>query len=200
MAIPVAGHLHEKNGFYYVILNLRDEQGKRKPKWIPTGLTIKGNKKKAEQMLMDARKEYADRPIVKMQDEMLFADYMISWLNIVKPTVRLTTFASYDNMVRSSIAPHFRKTGITLRALQPKDIQDFYSEKLKTVKPNSVIHYHANIHKALKTAVKLDMIPVNPADRVERPKKTPLWLLFTIRMKSIGCLSWQRERGLSLAL
>ena len=34
-----------------------------------------------------------------------------------------------------------------------------------------MIHYHANIHKALKYAVKIDLIPTNPADKVERPKK-----------------------------
>ena len=34
-----------------------------------------------------------------------------------------------------------------------------------------MLHYHANIHKALKYAVKLDLIAVNPADKVERPKK-----------------------------
>ena len=31
--------------------------------------------------------------------------------------------------------------------------------------------YHANIHKSLRYAVKLDLIPSNPADKVERPKK-----------------------------
>ena len=34
-----------------------------------------------------------------------------------------------------------------------------------------MIHYHAAIHKALKYAVKIDLIPANPADKVERPKK-----------------------------
>ena len=34
-----------------------------------------------------------------------------------------------------------------------------------------MIHYHAIIHRALKYAVKMDMIPANPADRIERPKK-----------------------------
>lgn len=33
------------------------------------------------------------------------------------------------------------------------------------------IHYHAIIHSALKYAVKMDLIPFNPADKVERPKK-----------------------------
>ena len=47
----------------------------------------------------------------------------------------------------------------------------FYQEQLQRVKPASVNHYHANIHKALKYAVKNDMIPTNPADKVERPKQ-----------------------------
>ena len=43
--------------------------------------------------------------------------------------------------------------------------------QLQRVSASSVIHYHANIHKALKYAVKIDLIDVNPADKVERPKK-----------------------------
>lgn len=39
------------------------------------------------------------------------------------------------------------------------------------MKPNTVIHYHAVIHRALKYAVKTDLIDVNPADKVDRPKK-----------------------------
>ena len=74
-------------------------------------------------------------------------------------------------MVKRVIAPYFWERRITLQGLTPKDIQDFYLEKLKTVSASSVIHYHANIHRALKHAVKLDLIPTNPADKVDRPKK-----------------------------
>ena len=58
-----------------------------------------------------------------------------------------------------------------LRDLKATDIQAFYMEQLKRVKANSVIHYHANIHKALKYAVKIELIDSNPADKIERPKK-----------------------------
>ena len=51
------------------------------------------------------------------------------------------------------------------------DIQSFYQKQLERVKPNTVIHYHAIIHRALKYAVKTDLIDVNPADKVDRPKK-----------------------------
>ena len=42
---------------------------------------------------------------------------------------------------------------------------------MERVKPNTVIHYHAIIHRALKYAVKTDLIAVNPADKVDRPRK-----------------------------
>ena len=164
----VAGHLHEKNGYYYIILNLTDSAGKRKPKWISTGLTIKGNKKRAEQMLMEERRKYAN---AKAGDDVLFADFMEQWLEIVKSSVSIPTYSSYVNAVKSIIAPYFRKKKILLRDLQAHDIQMFYQEQLQRVKASSVIHYHANIHKALKYAVKNDMIPSNPADKVERPKQ-----------------------------
>mgnify|MGYP001632804771 FL=1 len=164
----VAGHLHEKNGYYYIILNLTDSAGKRKPKWISTGLTIKGNKKRAEQMLMEERRKYAN---AKTGDDVLFADFMEQWLEIVKSTVSIPTYSSYVNAVKSIIAPYFRKKKILLRDLQAHDIQMFYQEQLQRVKASYVIHYHANIHKALKYAVKNDMIPSNPADKVERPKQ-----------------------------
>ena len=164
----VAGHLHEKNGYYYIILNLTDSAGRRKPKWISTGLTIKGNKKRAEQMLMEERRKYAN---AKAGDDVLFADFMEQWLEIVKSTVSIPTYSSYVNAVKSIIAPYFRKKKILLRDLQAHDIQMFYQEQLQRVKASSVIHYHANIHKSLKYAVKNDMIPSNPADKVERPKQ-----------------------------
>ena len=168
----VAGHLQEKKGYFYIVLSYSDISGKRKTKWIPTSLPVKGNKKKAEKLLMEARREFEPecKPI---QDDVLFSDFMLQWLEIVKPTIAITTYSSYSNMVKGIIAPYFKERGIMLKQLRPTDIQAFYMEQLKRVKANSVIHYHANIHKALKYAVKIDLLDSNPADKVERPKKNP---------------------------
>ena len=40
-----SGHLSEKNGYFYAVLSYTDALGKRKTKWIATGLPVKGNKK-----------------------------------------------------------------------------------------------------------------------------------------------------------
>lgn len=167
----VAGHLSEKKGYFYAVLTYYDSNGKRKFKWIPTGLPVKGNKKKAEAFLQEARRDFQPEPEKLLGEDILFADYMEQWLEIVKSTISISTYSSYSECVKKIIAPYFRERNIMLRELQAKDIQNFYLHELKRVSANSVIHYHANIHKALKYAVKIDLIDVNPADKVERPKK-----------------------------
>ena len=53
----VAGHLQIKKDYYYMVLNLKDEKGKRTPKWLPTGIQTGGkrNLKQAEDMLLETR-------------------------------------------------------------------------------------------------------------------------------------------------
>lgn len=167
----VAGHLQEKNGTYYMVLSFHDETGKRKTKWVSTGLPVKGNKKKAEKLLMELRQNFEEPEVLDPSEDILFSDFMLQWLEIVKPTIAITTYSSYSNMVKGVIVPYFKEKGVMLRELKATDIQGFYMEQLKRVKANSVIHYHANIHKALKYAVKIEMIDTNPADKIERPKK-----------------------------
>ena len=166
----VAGHLQEKKGIYYMVVTYRTPAGQRKTKWASTGLPVKGNKKRAEKLLLDFRKEFTPDER-SLDSDILFSDFMCQWLEIIKPTIALTTYASYSTMVKGIIVPYFKKKGITLAELKATDLQAFYMEQLTRVQANSVIHYHANIHKALKYAVKNDLIPSNPADKVERPKK-----------------------------
>lgn len=167
----VAGHLREKSGHYYAVLNYTDSSGKRKTKWISTGLPVKGNKKRAEAILLEARRNFVVGEKKQIDDDILFADYMEEWLDIIKNSVAVPTFASYSFNIKKKISPYFRERGITLKNLTAKNIQDYYNYELSRVSASSVLRYHANIHKALKYAVKTDLIDANPADKIERPKK-----------------------------
>lgn len=62
--------------------------------------------------------------------------------------------------------------------MEARHSQQFYSEKLRTVKPNSVIHYHAVIHQALKYAMKNDLVAQNVAMKVDLPKKNDFQPVF----------------------
>ena len=170
-----AGHLQEKNGYYYIVLSYCEkETGKRCQPWIPTGLPVKGNKKKAEKMLIETRLNF-EIPKSKVYDgnfspDMLFSDFMKVWFEIEKHSIKRSTVGGYQYNIDTVIVPYFKKTGLTLGKLKASHIQAFYLEKLKTVKPATVKKFHANIHKALKYAVKMDLIPSNEADKVDLPK------------------------------
>ena len=176
----VSGHLEVKKGYYYIVLNYVDENGKRNRPWIPTGLPEKGNKRKAEAMLSKVRNSYEPPKVTEegLRSDMLFADYLEQWLEVAKTRIAVATYSSYSGMVRSTIAPYFRKIRVKLCDLEARHIQTFYNEKLKVVKPNTVIHYHAVIHSALKYAVKTDMLSKNVADKVDRPKKNSFQPVF----------------------
>ena len=52
------------------------------------------------------------------------------------------------------------------------DIQNYYNHLFSEgLSGNTVIHHHAVIRKCLDYAFKMDIIPNNPADKVQRPKK-----------------------------
>lgn len=174
----VAGHLQEKNGMFYVVLNYRDENGKRKTPWISTNLPVKGNKKRAENFMMDVRRNFVPPNVQRTEEreamqkgDILFTDFLLKWLRVAKSTVKLTTYASYEMMATRIIIPYFETLNIKLKELTTEDIQEFYSAQLERVSANTVIHYHAVIHRALKYAVKIKTIQSNPAVNVERPRK-----------------------------
>lgn len=181
----VAGHLREKRGIYHMILSYTNENGERVTPTKSTGLPVKGNKKRAEAMLNDWRKSEdlalkkrkANGSLNKLDpdQEILFTKFMLDWLEMMKNSVEVTTYASYVQAIKSKINPYFdaRFPTLTLSQITPKHIQDYYTWEMteNDVSANTVIHRHANIRKALQYAFKTGLIDINPADRIERPKK-----------------------------
>lgn len=169
--IRVSGHLEDKRGIYQIILSWYDGSGNRGRKSISTGLPVKGNKKRAEDMLREKAKEQEERLAGQTEGrDMFFSDFMERWLDVIRPSLKLTTYGGYQKNIQKAIAPYFRIRGTTLGGLTADDINDFYEEKLKTLKATSIHKFHANISKALKYAVKRGYIPYSVMDKVNRPK------------------------------
>lgn len=149
----LAGHLQEKGGKYYAVLNCKHGDGKRFPKWLPTELPVKkGNKRAAEKMLEEFRGLYnvvgelitdtEAAPAVTSDclpaqgqlgakiggnlGNMLFADYMLYWLSYKETEVDPVTFAGYCESVKGNIYPYFKKLGVKLDELQPIHLKEFY--------------------------------------------------------------------------
>ena len=183
----VAGHLREKRGIYHMVLSYTDENGERVTPTKSTGLSVKGNKKRAEAMLSDWRRSEeialkklkASGSLKKLSrpQEILFTQFMLDWLDMMKNSVEVTTYANYTQTIKNKIIPYFDAhfPTLTLSQLTPKHIQDYYTWEMtkNNVSANTVIHRHANIRKALQYAFKTGLIDINPADRIERPKRVP---------------------------
>lgn len=164
--------INKKDGKYYIYLSWK-QGNKRKQKCIGTGLPAKGrNKRRAEAALQQALTEWRDR-IVEDQPDIFFSDYLTTWLSDIKNTVQPTTYSNYRIVVDGVIRPYFAERGIRLQNLSPRHIQDFYTLKMERdgVSPNTIRHYHSYINSALKHAIDMEMIKVNPAERVKLPKK-----------------------------
>lgn len=165
----MTGSLQEKNGKYYIVLNSK-MNGKRKQKWIATGLDIKGNKRKANEMLNDTLKDYSDEDLFGTKD-MLFADYMLSWLETVRNSVKQNTYYEYGKVIQNDIYPYFKEKNITIKNLNNLHIQEYYNHLTTRMSGNSALKRHANIHKALDYAVMSGLIDKNVSDYVVLPKK-----------------------------
>jgi len=125
----VAGHLTLKNGKYYAVLNYKNAGGQRKTKWISLGFPEKGNKRKAEAELARLRAEFEPpKEVGDLSSDMLFADYLLEWLEIAKGRLAHATYGAYQGLLKSTIVPYFRKKKLTLRELEARHLQMFYSE------------------------------------------------------------------------
>ena len=172
----MTGSIQTKNGKYYAVINLIDNNGKRKQKWISTGLEIKGNKKKAEQFLRDKIKEFElQKNIVSV--DMLFTDYIVLWLNTIKISVDEITYKGYKWMCDAHILPYFTGKKIKLCDISRKHIQDYINYKFENgrldnkggLSPKTLKEHKLIINSVLKEAVKNDLISKNPCEFVKLP-------------------------------
>ena len=167
----MTGSLQKRYNRYYVVLNLKDEYGKRKQKVVNTELEFKpGNKRKAEKILRDLLKKYEDTQIT-VCNNILFGDYMVEWLKNREGEIETSTYQGYWHIINHRIAPYFNQRKITLQNITASDIQKYYRTLSNDgLSANTIKRHHANIRKAINDAMKNNIVACNIADRVTLPK------------------------------
>lgn len=79
------------------------------------------------------------------------------------------TYHNYRLQIRHHITPAIGK--VKLSKLNASHVQSLYAAKLRDgLKPSSVRYIHAVLHRALEQAVRFNLIPTNPASKVDPPK------------------------------
>jgi len=173
----MTGSLQIKNNKFYIVLN-STENGKRKLKWIATGLPIKGNKRKAEQMLRDTLHEYENRPEM-VKSDVLFSDYIQLWLKVAQRRVDEVTFQGYEQTANAQVLPYFAVTGVKLQEITVEILQSFFDQKFANgrrdgkggLSATTLRQFKNIINQSLNEAVKNHLIAFNPCQFVELPHK-----------------------------
>lgn len=161
----VAGHLREQNGYYQMILSWKDNHGKRKTKSISTGLTVKGNKKRAEALLLKTREEFTPDNLPENAG-MLVDEFLLKWLKDKSVEMSAKEYAGYAYAVKGSILPFFKQNETTLPQLTPKEIERFFQHQRTNndATPDELIFYHETLTACFGYAVNLHWLSTNPAE------------------------------------
>ena len=173
----MTGKIHVKNGKLYIVVSYKDENGKSVRKWHSTGLTERGNKRKAKEIMQEILSGYAQStpPTNQLQqpathNDVLFGDFLERWFEFKSPTIEENTAVAYNRQIKR-MKPYFNDKKIYLKQITPYEIQGFYNllynEGCST---NTAIKYHAIIRQVLDYAYKLELTEKNIATLLQKPK------------------------------
>ena len=167
-----------KDGEYFYVVLYLYENGKRKPKWVPTGLPIKGNKKRADQMLRDTLREHEQR-FVSPEAHVLYLDWVGVWLREAKKRVDGVTHANYKSTAELYVIPYFKSRGTQLGEITRPMLQKYVDEmhasgrvkKPGGLSPTTLGHIRNVLSQSLKAAVRNNLLPTNPCEGIILPQK-----------------------------
>ena len=181
----ITGRLAEDKGKYYAVINLPNTDGKRKTKWHTLNLEAKkGNKKEAQHRLNQILDKYnagdlylAETMTHAEQERNRLAntkmlDYLDEWLEGHQYNIERQTYLQYKRYIDGHIREFFTPLDLAVKELTGDEINDFYTcLRNKGLKGSTCQRYHSLLHVAFKDAVKRRIIPANPVDQANRPKK-----------------------------
>lgn len=174
----LAASIQAKSGRLYAVIQAK-ENGKTKPFWRALGLPEGTNQTKVNKAFREVvgtfEKEWADKLARngRPSADIPVYDYMSAYLKKVEPNLQKNTTAGYRMMIEGKIKRYFNaRRELTVGNLTAKDIEEFYNYLSKLGDSgNTIIHYHAILHRAFKQAFREDRIDANPFDKIDRPKK-----------------------------
>jgi integrase len=98
------------------------------------------------------------------------AEYLSKWLASIEAAVRPATACRYRQMVERHLTPGLG--GVRLTKLSAVHLSSFYADRLAAgLSPTTVNNQHMILHRALDQAVKWRLIPLNPCDAAEPPRR-----------------------------
>lgn len=155
-----------KNSYSIAISMGKDATtGKYKYQWV----TVKGNKKEAEERLADLLHQIDTGAFIK-PGKIIVAEYLKRWLkDYAWPNLAPRTAEGYEHIIIHHVIPSLGSMSLT--QLKPEHLQKYYAEKQSGgLSAQTVRHHHTVLHKALQTALEWGILARNVADVITPPR------------------------------
>ena len=105
-----------------------------------------------------------------LPERQTLGEFLTRWLEAVEPTIRRSTFVRYEQYIRLHTVPLIGN--VRLPRLTPQQLQGLYAKKLADgLSPTSVRHLHTVLHRALKQALRWNLIIRNVSEAVDPPRR-----------------------------
>jgi integrase len=142
----------------------RGADGKRLRKFV----NVKGKKSEADAKLRELLSSL-DQGLPLGTGKTILSDFLEKWMEVHSSRVRERTIYGYRNVLRRYVVPCLGSKQLTL--LRPSDLDGLYTQMLQRgLSPRTVLQTHRIVKKALKQAVRWNLIARNPVDLVDPPK------------------------------
>ena len=160
----VSGHLREQNGMFQMVLTWKDSSGKRRSKSLSTGLAVKGNKKRAEKMLLKARSEFNPDNYMPSTG-MLFTDFLEKWLGDKVADVSPDEYSDYIYYVRTNIVPYFSRHNADIKEITDEKLIAYFDNERNAngIGNKALLSINRTISIALDYAISIGWRTDNPA-------------------------------------
>ena len=161
----------DQRKIYYVSMELgRDENGKRIKQYrtFPTLAAARNGLRDFHAGL--ERERELERKLAPAQ-ELDLSHWLEYWMDsIVRPNRAETTVYAYQKIIDNHIDPALGT--VPLKRLTPKMVQEYYTETQRAngLSSNTMRRHHDLLSSALRSAVRQDVIPASPMERVEPPR------------------------------
>lgn len=128
-----------------------------------------GHDKEAVRVKLNKAVSDRDFGLVFDSENLTLGDYLPRWLESIRDSVQYGTWSRYEVNCRVHIIPALGN--VKIEKLSPLQLSSLYRSKLDSgLSPRTVQYLHVTLHKALKQAMRWQMVPRNPVESVDAPK------------------------------
>lgn len=160
----------DKNGRWRGVVELpKGPDGKRKQKVFYGDMSKSPSQQKKEvQSKVNELIYEMENNLYMNETNATLEQYLNEWHKVYTANLQETTRQLYKMYIEKHVVPEIGH--LQIKKIKPMQLQEFYNKKLDTISPKTVAKLHTFLNRALKDALRNQLIKYNPCEGIDKPK------------------------------